>query len=71
MGKLVQVLRVTQSPMNPKRWCFDLACGHEKWVTASCRPKLFSSRYKPALRDKVQTPRLEECERCLYHPAGL
>ncbi len=33
-----QVLRVTQSPMNPKQWCLDLNCGHEVWVTAKSRP---------------------------------
>lgn len=33
-----QVLRVTQSPMNPKQWCVDLNCGHEVWVTCGRRP---------------------------------
>ncbi len=32
------VLRVDQSPMNPRRWCLELSCGHEEWVTATKRP---------------------------------
>jgi hypothetical protein len=32
------VVRVTQSPMNPKRWALDLSCGHEVWVTARTKP---------------------------------
>ena len=34
------VERADQSPMNPKRWCLTLVCGHEVWVTRSVRPKL-------------------------------
>lgn len=30
---MVGILRVTQSPMNPKVWCVDLQCGHDVWVT--------------------------------------
>jgi hypothetical protein len=33
----VKVKRVTQSPMNDKRWCLELACGHELWVGAARR----------------------------------
>lgn len=33
------VVRVTQSPMNSKRWCLELDCGHDVWVTASRKPK--------------------------------
>ncbi len=33
-----KVIRVARSPMNPKQWCCDLACGHEKWVTAARKP---------------------------------
>lgn len=32
------VTKVTRSPINAKRWCLDLACGHELWVTATRRP---------------------------------
>ena len=32
------VIRVTQSPMNAKRWCLELSCGHELWVTSGARP---------------------------------
>lgn len=35
---IANVLRVTQSPMNAKRWCLDLDCGHEVWITAGKRP---------------------------------
>lgn len=34
----VSVVRVNQSPMNPKRWCLTLSCKHEMWVTATKRP---------------------------------
>lgn len=34
------VQRIDQSPMNPKRWCLTLLCGHEVWVTRGARPKL-------------------------------
>lgn len=33
------VTKVTQSPMNPLRWCCDLECGHEQWVTQKVHPK--------------------------------
>ena len=33
-----QVLSVHQSPMNSRRWCLSLACGHEAWVTRLKRP---------------------------------
>lgn len=34
------VLRVTQSPMNAKRWALELSCGHDAWVTRGSRPQL-------------------------------
>lgn len=33
-----EVVDVTQSPMNAKRWLVRLACGHEHWVTRARRP---------------------------------
>jgi hypothetical protein len=36
--QIMTVRRVDQSPMNAKRWCLTLNCGHEVWVTASRRP---------------------------------
>ena len=41
-----ECVRVTQSPMNPKRWCLDLACHHESWVTAGRIPKKVGKRVK-------------------------
>jgi hypothetical protein len=38
-SSLRDVVRVTQSPMNAKRWCLDLSCRHEVWVTSSRQPK--------------------------------
>ena len=38
MTKKQQILRIDQSPMNPKRWCLELACGHEAWITTVRRP---------------------------------
>lgn len=34
-----RVVRVDQSPMNAQRWCLELECGHECWVTAKAKPK--------------------------------
>ena len=34
----VQVVSVTQSPLNPKQWLLMMADGHDFWVTASRRP---------------------------------
>ena len=36
-----EVSRVDRSPMNPKRWCVELSCGHELWVTGKPRKKVF------------------------------
>jgi hypothetical protein len=33
------VTSADQSPMNARRWCCELSCGHEVWVTASRKPK--------------------------------
>jgi hypothetical protein len=30
---------VDRSPMNAKRWCLTLQCGHETWVSAVRKPK--------------------------------
>jgi hypothetical protein len=37
-GKVRSVVRVTQSPVNPQKWCLDLSCGHEKWVRGKRKP---------------------------------
>lgn len=29
---------VKVSPLNPLRWCLQLDCGHDTWVTAKRRP---------------------------------
>ena len=34
-----RIVRVDRSPLNPKRWCLMLECGHEEWVTATAKPK--------------------------------
>jgi hypothetical protein len=39
-----QVTRVTQSPLNKLRWCLDLECGHDEWVTSKRRPT--TKKYK-------------------------
>lgn len=41
------VVRVNQAPLNPKRWCIELECRHEVWVTRNGRPqvqKLFCAK---------------------------
>lgn len=32
------VVRVDRSPINSKRWCLTLDCGHEIWKTSAKRP---------------------------------
>ena len=34
-----KVVKVTQSPLNALRWCLQLDCGHEIWITSRKRPK--------------------------------
>jgi hypothetical protein len=53
------VMRVDQSPMNAKRWCLTLRCGHEAWVTRHGRPKLqglFCERCSAQAAIKGETP---------------
>lgn len=33
------VLRITRSPLNKAKWCLDLACGHEQWITSNETPR--------------------------------
>ena len=49
---VMTVQRADQSPMNAKRWCLLLSCGHEKWVTATRRPQRMKERCDqcPAVR---------------------
>jgi len=35
-----RVERIDPSPMNRLRWCLQLACGHERWVTAKKQPTI-------------------------------
>ncbi len=42
------VKRVHRAPLNPLRWCVELVCGHEVWVTSRAKP----------------TRKLYLCERC-------
>lgn len=39
---LFLVARVDQSPMNAARWCIELSCGHDHWLTAKRRPTVKS-----------------------------
>lgn len=47
----ISVVRVDQSPMNPKQWALTLACGHESWVTASKRPARKTATCERCLRE--------------------
>lgn len=29
---------VKQSPLNARRWCLQLDCGHDQWMTSARRP---------------------------------
>lgn len=31
---------ITRSPMNALRWCLQLSCGHDVWVTRKGPPKV-------------------------------
>lgn len=46
-----RVESVKQSPLNPRRWCLQLDCGHDEWVTANRRPQRIEQR----------------CSKCLEH----
>lgn len=37
------VTRKDQSPTNPLRWCIQLECGHELWITGERPPKYQSA----------------------------
>lgn len=51
-----RVVRAYQSPMNPHRWCLELECGHEEWVTAQRRPRAKTAAcYKCRLAEKETT----------------
>ena len=45
------VQRVDQSPMNPKRWCLTLGCGHEIWVTSKSRPQRMKAMCDTCVRE--------------------
>ncbi len=39
MKKIMKVVqRADRSPLNPRRWCLILTCGHEVWITSARRP---------------------------------
>lgn len=46
---------VKVSPLNPHRWCCQLDCGHDEWVTAKRRPTRLTL----------------VCSRCLAKAKGL
>jgi hypothetical protein len=33
-----RILRVTRSPLNPRRWELHLACQHHVWITQLTKP---------------------------------
>jgi hypothetical protein len=35
---IMRVVSIKQSPLNALRWCCQLTCGHDGWVTAKSRP---------------------------------
>jgi hypothetical protein len=37
---MIEITRIDQSPMNPKRWGLTLACGHEIWTSSARKPTL-------------------------------
>lgn len=57
-----KVQRVVQSPMNPLRWCFELACGHNVWVTRKSRPSTMS--VVTVVGEKMAVPRGMKCPEC-------
>jgi len=38
-----RVRRIDQSPLNELRWCLELECGHEVWITKGYRPLMHSA----------------------------
>lgn len=35
-----RVVSAKQSPLNARRWCLGLECGHDVWVTRTVRPQV-------------------------------
>jgi hypothetical protein len=64
---LQRILRVTQSPMNAERWCFDLVCGHEAWVTSKRRPQTMRT-WRNSEGEKMISPRSMPCPKCKSEP---
>lgn len=50
------VRRVDRSPLNAMRWCMELECGHEEWVTSKRRPTARTMRCRPCEGIKANTP---------------
>ena len=51
---------IKQSPMNERRWCCQLDCGHDEWITANRRPTrktLRCSRCQTKLMEVSHDPR--------------
>lgn len=42
-----RVRTAEQSPLDPRRWCVTLSCGHEAWITADRRPLRRTTRDCP------------------------
>lgn len=38
MAEKNRVVSVKQSPLNPLRWCLQLDCGHDVWITSKKKP---------------------------------
>lgn len=49
-----KVIRATRSPMNERRLCLDLECGHELWVSDKRAPKLVGCHECPTDPDSPE-----------------
>ena len=59
-----QILRVTQSPLNPLIWVIDLSCGHEITVAQKRRPAKMSVFRDKDTGEKLCGNRTMQCYAC-------
>ena len=59
-----RVVRVLRSPMNPHRWCLELECCHDVWVTAKSSPRAYSLSKDHVTGELLQGPRYITCPTC-------
>ena len=57
-SKKRKVVSITQSPMNNKRWCLELECGHDVWITSKSHPKRNTEKCTTCDREEEATGKM-------------